>query len=61
MYRLFGAITISGTDSMRLAMPSGREEPQRDAELKRKAWFAVFLGSAVFWVIVALLIWKYWG
>ncbi|MDX6022470.1 YmiA family putative membrane protein [Scandinavium sp. V105_16] len=46
---------------MRLAMPSGREEPQREAELKRKAWLAVFLGSALFWVVVAVLIWKYWG
>ncbi|MRS13376.1 YmiA family putative membrane protein [Enterobacteriaceae bacterium RIT691] len=52
---------ISGNDCMRLAMSSGREQPQKDAELKRKAWFAVFLGSAAFWVIVALLIWKYWG
>lgn len=41
-------------------MPSGSEEPQRDPALKRKAWLAVFLGSALFWVVVALLIWKYW-
>ncbi|MGI8114687.1 YmiA family putative membrane protein [Escherichia coli] len=26
-----------------------------------KAWLAVFLGSALFWVVVALLIWKLWG
>ncbi|HAI5826245.1 YmiA family putative membrane protein [Escherichia coli] len=26
-----------------------------------KAWLAVFLGSALFWVVVALLIWKVWG
>ncbi|ENH2434648.1 TPA: YmiA family putative membrane protein, partial [Escherichia coli] len=25
------------------------------------AWLAVFLGSALFWVVVALLIWKLWG
>ncbi|EAA2399554.1 TPA: YmiA family putative membrane protein, partial [Escherichia coli] len=25
------------------------------------AWLAVFLGSALFWVVVALLIWKVWG
>ncbi|HDH7135208.1 TPA: YmiA family putative membrane protein, partial [Escherichia coli] len=28
---------------------------------KRKAWLAVFLGSALFWVVVALFIWKLWG
>ncbi|HCT9382198.1 TPA: YmiA family putative membrane protein [Enterobacter hormaechei] len=52
---------ISDIDCMRLAMPSGSEEPQRDPALKRKAWLAVFLGSALFWVGVALLVWKYWG
>ena len=36
-------------------MPSGNQEPRRDPELKRKAWLAVFLGSALFWVVVALL------
>ncbi|HFD3246535.1 TPA: YmiA family putative membrane protein [Escherichia coli] len=46
---------------MRLAMPSGNQEPRRDPELKRKAWLAVFLGSALLWVVVALLIWKVWG
>ncbi|WP_312626626.1 YmiA family putative membrane protein [Scandinavium sp.] len=46
---------------MRLAMPSGRDEPQREPELKRKAWRAVFLGSALFWIVVAMLIWKFWG
>jgi hypothetical protein len=30
---------------MRLAMPSGNQEPRRDPELKRKAWLAVFLGG----------------
>jgi hypothetical protein len=42
-------------------MPSGSEEPQRDPELKRKAWRAVFLGSAVFWGVVVFLIWTFWG
>ena len=42
-------------------MPSGSEEPQRDPALKRKAWLAVFLVSALFWVAVALLAWRYWG
>ena len=42
-------------------MPSGNQEPRRNPELKRKAWLAVFLGSALFWVVVALLIWKLWG
>lgn len=42
-------------------MPPGRHEPQRDLGLKRKAWLAVFLGSTLFWVVVAFLIWKFWG
>lgn len=42
-------------------MPTGSEEPQRDPELKRKAWLAVFLGSVLFWAVVALLVWKFWG
>ncbi|WP_213636862.1 YmiA family putative membrane protein [Escherichia coli] len=51
---------------MRLAMPSGNQEPRRNPELKRKAWLAkawlaVFLGSVLFWVVVALFIWKLWG
>lgn len=28
-------------------MPSGNQEPRRNPELKRKAWLAVFLGSAL--------------
>ncbi|WP_082022416.1 YmiA family putative membrane protein [Enterobacter sp. Bisph1] len=52
---------ISDVDCTRLAMPSGSEEPQRDPELKRKAWLAVFLGSALFWAVVGLLIWNFWG
>lgn len=42
-------------------MPSGNQEPRRNPELKRKAWLAVFLGSALFWVVVALFICKLWG
>ncbi|ABP60869.1 conserved hypothetical protein [Enterobacter sp. 638] len=42
-------------------MPSGSEDPHRDSAFKRKAWLAVFLGSTLFWVVVALLVWKYWG
>lgn len=34
-------------------MPSENQEPRRDPELKRKAWLAVFVGSALFWVVVA--------
>lgn len=29
-------------------MPSENQEPRRDPELKRKAWLAVFVGSALF-------------
>nr|WP_232012382.1 YmiA family putative membrane protein [Cedecea lapagei] len=46
---------------MRLAMSSGSEQPQRDPALKRKAWIAVFLVSALFWLAVALVVWKFWG
>ncbi|WP_077264252.1 YmiA family putative membrane protein [[Enterobacter] lignolyticus] len=46
---------------MRLAMPAEREESPRDPALKRKAWRAVFLGSAVFWGVVVFLIWTFWG
>ncbi|MGQ9452295.1 YmiA family putative membrane protein [Leclercia sp. TB492] len=52
---------ISKVDCTRLAMPSGSHEPQRDPGLKRKAWLAVFLGSTLFWLVVALLVWKFWG
>ncbi|MEO3988888.1 YmiA family putative membrane protein [Pseudocitrobacter cyperus] len=52
---------ISNIDCKRLSMPSGTNEPQRNPRLKRKAWAVVFLGSALFWVAVALLIWKFWG
>ncbi|HAT2284062.1 TPA: YmiA family putative membrane protein [Citrobacter freundii] len=52
---------ISDVDCMRSAMPSENQEPRRDPEMKRKAWLAVFLGSALFWVVIALLIWNAWG
>lgn len=42
-------------------MPSENQEPRRDPELKRKAWLAVFVGSALFWVVVVLVIWHWWG
>jgi len=61
LYLLFGVKMISDVDCVRLAMPSGSEEPQRDPELKRKAWLAVFLVSALFWAVVALLVWNFWG
>lgn len=52
---------ISGADCMGLAMPSGSEEPQSETGLKRKAWTAVFLVSGVFWLVVALAAWHFWG
>ena len=42
-------------------MPSGNQPAHRDPAMKRKAWFAVFLGSAVFWIVVALVAWQVWG
>ncbi|MEM6050092.1 YmiA family putative membrane protein [Erwinia sp. P7711] len=34
---------------------------QRTSSLKRKAWLAVFAGSALFWIVVAFMIWRVWG
>ncbi|MGB9095196.1 YmiA family putative membrane protein [Erwinia sp.] len=34
---------------------------QRSANIKRKAWLAVFAGSALFWIVAALMIWRVWG
>ncbi|WP_416374479.1 YmiA family putative membrane protein [Kluyvera georgiana] len=48
---------ISNIDCERHVMASENKEPG----VKRKAWLSVFLGSALFWVAVALLIWKFWG
>lgn len=28
---------------------------------KRKAWLSVFLGSALFWVVIAFIVWSFWG
>ncbi|EIQ76101.1 YmiA family putative membrane protein [Citrobacter pasteurii] len=42
-------------------MPSGNQPARRDPAMKRTAWFTVFLGSAVFWIVVALVVWKIWG
>ncbi|EJF29024.1 YmiA family putative membrane protein [Enterobacter sp. Ap-916] len=42
-------------------MSSGSEESQQDPSLKRKAWMAVFLVSALFWLVVALVAWHFWG
>ncbi|MBA7854191.1 YmiA family putative membrane protein [Enterobacter cloacae complex sp. 2024EL-00215] len=52
---------ISDVDCMRSAPSSESKGPQRDPALKRKAWLATFLLSALFWVVVALMAWKYWG
>ncbi|MFB9086906.1 YmiA family putative membrane protein [Erwinia tracheiphila] len=34
---------------------------QRKKNLKRKAWMAVFAGSVLFWLSVALMVWHMWG
>ncbi|QUJ06475.1 YmiA family putative membrane protein [Salmonella enterica subsp. enterica] len=40
---------------MSVAMPSKTGEPRRDPELKRKhGWRWFWVGSALFWVVVAL-------
>ncbi|MDI6425423.1 YmiA family putative membrane protein [Cronobacter dublinensis] len=52
---------ISNVDCTRLAMPSESDESQRDPDLKRKAWLAVFGISTLFWIGIALLVWTFWG
>ncbi|WP_241666522.1 YmiA family putative membrane protein [Jejubacter calystegiae] len=42
-------------------MSSPNDDLQRDPELKRKAWVAAFLVSALFWGGLLLLVWKFWG
>ena len=59
--QLFGVHMISNVDCTRLAMPSESDDSQRDPDLKRKAWLAVFGISTLFWIGIALLVWTYWG
>ncbi|MGK4678379.1 YmiA family putative membrane protein [Salmonella enterica] len=42
-------------------MTSENQETRRDPELNRKAWLSVFVSSALFWVVVAIVIWHWWG
>ncbi|ELY2644146.1 YmiA family putative membrane protein [Cronobacter sakazakii] len=42
-------------------MPSESDDSQRDPDLKRKAWLAVFAISTLFWIGIALLVWTFWG
>ncbi|HAU5566729.1 YmiA family putative membrane protein [Erwinia sp. S63] len=34
---------------------------ERSGNVRRKAWLTVFAASALFWVVVALMIWRMWG
>ncbi|WP_343553548.1 YmiA family putative membrane protein [Pantoea sp.] len=34
---------------------------ERTGNTRRKAWLTVFAASALFWVVVALMIWRMWG
>ncbi|HAI50011.1 YmiA family putative membrane protein [Atlantibacter hermannii] len=52
---------ISNVDCVRIAMPQGSHEPERDPALKRKAWLAVFALSALFWLVVGGAAWYFWG
>ena len=46
----------------RLSVHAEFAEDAADAEgssdLKRKAWLAVFAGSSLFWLMVALVVWR---
>ncbi|WP_130835115.1 YmiA family putative membrane protein [[Erwinia] mediterraneensis] len=34
---------------------------KRTGNLRRKAWLTIFAASALFWVVVAFMIWRMWG
>lgn len=51
---------ISDSEVMRGAMSPEKQVSERDPSLKRKAWFAAFAVSALFWVVVILMIMKFW-
>ncbi|MCE0491524.1 YmiA family putative membrane protein [Pantoea sp. Mb-10] len=34
---------------------------ERPANMRRKAWLTVFAASALFWIVVALMIWRLWS
>ncbi|THD38609.1 YmiA family putative membrane protein [Pantoea sp. R102] len=34
---------------------------ERSGNIRRKAWLTVFAASALFWVVVALMVWRMWG
>ncbi len=42
-------------------MSTNQRTPKRSPYTKRKAWIAVFAGSALFWAVIAMLAWHVWG
>ena len=54
--------TRSRIMATRLSVHAEFAEDAADAEgssdLKRKAWLAVFAGSSLFWLMVALVVWR---
>ncbi|NIF21945.1 MULTISPECIES: YmiA family putative membrane protein [Pantoea] len=34
---------------------------ERSGDIRRKAWLAVFAMSALFWVVVGMMIWRFWS
>ncbi|MEA1064918.1 YmiA family putative membrane protein [Apirhabdus apintestini] len=42
-------------------MSSNREAPPSGTDIKRKAWLTVFIVSTLFWCVIGLLAWHFWG
>ncbi|GEC68048.1 MULTISPECIES: YmiA family putative membrane protein [Raoultella] len=51
---------ISDIDYMKLAMSQAGDKTEVDPVLRSRAWGAVFIGLAMFWSIVALVICNVW-
>jgi len=41
--------------------PGKSTKVERTGNTRRNAWLTVFAASALFWVVVALMIWRIWG
>ena len=47
--------------TVRTGFPTKSTKVERSGNTRRKAWLTVFAASALFWVVVALMIWRMWG
>ena len=51
---------ISDIDYMKLAMSQESDKTEIDPVLRSRAWSAVLVGLAMFWSIIALVVWNVW-